>query len=235
MRNRPIPKLSEDQKALIRGFVVYEDAFILAFNKPTGLPVQTRGNRGTSLDHLLWAFARSNGKRPNLVHRIDAGTSGLVIAAKTKPATAFLNTEFAERRVRKTYLALVAGTVPEADQGRCETPLLKLGRAVQPGTIADGADAAETDWRVVMRSQTHAVIEARPVTGRMHQIRAHLASLGCPILGDPIYGVEEKTATRLMLHAAALEIKLPDQTLLTLKAPLPDDFVQQQAQLGVSA
>ena len=91
MRNRPIPNLAEAQKAYVRDLVLYEDEFVLAFNKPSGLAVQTRGNRGTSLDHLLWAFARSNGKRPHLVHRIDAGTSGLILAAKTKPAMAALS------------------------------------------------------------------------------------------------------------------------------------------------
>lgn len=86
MRNRPIPHIANDQQALVRDLLIYEDAYVLAFNKPSGLAVQTRGNRGTSLDHLLWTFARSNGKRPQLVHRIDAGTSGLILAGKTKPA-----------------------------------------------------------------------------------------------------------------------------------------------------
>ena len=107
MRNRPIPRIAEDQKAYVRRLVLYEDDAVLAFNKPSGLAVQTRGNRGTSLDHLLWTFARSNGKRPQLVHRIDAGTSGLILAGKTKPAIAALSTEFAERRVKKRYLAFV--------------------------------------------------------------------------------------------------------------------------------
>ena len=234
MRNRPIPKLSEDQKTFVQGLVLYEDAFVLAFNKPSGLAVQTRGNRGTSLDHLLWAFARSNGKRPNLIHRIDAGTSGLIVAAKTKPATAFLNAELAARRVEKTYLAIVSGDIPKAANGRCETPLLKTGRAVQASRISEGADAAETLWRVQARAGEYALIEARPITGRMHQIRAHLADMGCPILGDPIYGTKEDGAPRLMLHAQQMTITLPDNTPLTLAASLPDDFIQQQTQLALS-
>lgn len=233
MRNRPIPNIPEDQKDRVRSFVIHEDAFVLAFNKPSGLAVQTRGNRGTSLDHLLWAFARSNGKRPHLVHRIDAGTSGLIIAAKTKPAMTFLSQEFAERRVRKRYLALVSGEVPESEQGRCETPLLKVGRAVRPGRLDQGADAAVTDWQVLARSDRFALIEARPMTGRMHQIRAHLAELGCPILGDPIYGAGALTAARLMLHAAGLELTLPDGTPLVLEAPVPKDFSEKQAALGL--
>lgn len=233
MRNRPIPNIPQDQQARVRSLVIHEDAFVLAFNKPSGLAVQTRGNRGTSLDHLLWTFARSNGKRPHLVHRIDAGTSGLIIAGKTKPAMSFLSQEFAERRVRKRYLALVSGVIPDGDEGRCETPLLKVGRAVQPGRLDQGADAAVTDWQVLVRSDRFALIEARPLTGRMHQIRAHLAELGCPILGDPIYGAGALTADRLMLHAAGLELTLPDGASLSLEAPVPDDFSETQAALAL--
>lgn len=233
MRNRPIPTIAEDLKATVRDLVIYEDAYVLAFDKPSGLAVQTRGNRGTSLDHLLWTFARSNGKRPHLVHRIDAGTSGLILAAKTKPAMRFLSQEFAERRVRKRYLALVSGTVPPDDQGRCETPLVKVGRAVQPGRLDQGADDASTDWQIIARSDRFALVEARPLTGRMHQIRAHLASMGCPILGDPIYGAGALTAERLMLHAAGLELTLPDGQSLSLQAQPPADFLDRQAALGL--
>ena len=224
MKNRPVPNISDDQKAHVRSLVLYEDEYLIAFNKPSGLAVQTRGNRGTSLDFLLWAFARSNGKRPHLVHRIDAGTSGLIIAAKTKAAMRGLSEEFAERRVRKTYLALVSGDLPQEASGRCEIPLLKTGRMVKPGRLDQGADAARTDWTILSRLDPYAFIQARPYTGRMHQIRAHFAALGCPILGDPIYGAGALTADRLMLHAGKLEITLPNQKDLTLEAPGPDEF-----------
>lgn len=233
MRNRPIPNISEDQKAFVRGLVIHEDAFLIAFDKPSGLAVQTRGNRGTSLDHLLWTFARSNGKRPQLIHRIDAGTSGLVLAGKTKPAIAALSTEFAERRVTKRYLALVTGALPEANEGVCDAALLKSGRSVVPGKIENGADAARTAWSVVSRAGDAALMEARPETGRMHQIRAHFAAMGCPILGDAIYGTREPDADRLMLHAAGLEITLPDKKKLALEAPVPEEFELKRQALGL--
>lgn len=233
MRNRPIPTLAESQKAYVRELVLYEDEFVLAFNKPSGLAVQTRGNRGTSLDHLLWAFARSNGKRPHLVHRIDAGTSGLILAAKTKPAMTFFSAEFAERRVQKTYLALVSGPLPSETQGRIDVPLKKTGRSVTPGKLEDGADAAVTDWKMLKRAGDAALIEARPKTGRMHQIRAHLAHLGCPILGDVIYGTGTASGSRLMLHAAGLNITRPDGQELTLAAPTPETFTEPQVALGL--
>jgi len=233
MRNRPIPNIAADQQAFVRSLVIYEDEYLLAFNKPSGLAVQTRGNRGTSLDHLLWTFARSNGKRPQLVHRIDAGTSGLILAGKTKPAIAALSTEFAERRVKKRYLALVSGDLPGPEQGVCEIALIKTGRSVAPGQVAEGADAARTIWTVCSRAGGHALVEARPETGRMHQIRAHLAAMGCPILGDKIYGPREPQAERLMLHATGLEICLPDKKKLALEAPVPEEFELKRQALGL--
>lgn len=233
MKNRPIPNLSDAQKAMVRALILYQDEFLIAFNKPSGLAVQTRGNRGTSLDFLLWAFARSNGKRPHLVHRIDAGTSGVVIAAKTKPAMTFLSTEFSERRVKKTYLALVSGDVPDADAGACDAPLLKTGRRVVVSEPEQGGDTALTHWQILARHSKYAMIQVRPHTGRMHQIRAHLAHLGCPILGDTIYGTGADSAQRLMLHAASLEITLPSQEKRALEAPVPEAFEGQRQALGL--
>ena len=233
MRNRPIPRIADDQQAFVRGLVLYEDEILLAFNKPSGLAVQTRGNRGTSLDHLLWTFARSNGKRPHLVHRIDAGTSGLIIAGKTKPAIAALSAEFAERRVDKRYFALVAGELPDQQRGVCDVPLLKTGRRVVPGELAEGADKARTRWRVLAKSEGYALIEARPETGRMHQIRAHFSAMRCPILGDAIYGNGDDGAERLMLHAAQIELVLPNKKKLALEAPVPIEFEKKRIELGL--
>ena len=145
----------------------------------------------------------------------------------------FLSPEFAARRVRKSYLAVVSGSLPEEDHGRIDVPLLKTGRSVAPGRLEDGADAARTDWRILKRNEEAALIEARPKTGRMHQIRAHLAHLGCPILGDVIYGTGTESAPRLMLHAAGLQITRPDGQELTLDAPAPEVFIDMQSQLGL--
>ena len=98
MKNRPVPTLSPEDAAFVRSLVIDEDTHLIAFNKPSGLAVQTRGNRGPCLENFLPAFAKSNGKIPRLVHRLDAGTSGLLIAAKTKPAAAHLSEQFSKRR-----------------------------------------------------------------------------------------------------------------------------------------
>jgi len=235
-RNRPIPILSEADRELAESLIVSRDAGLLVLNKPSGLAVQTRGNRGQCLDHLLWTFARSNGKRPRLVHRIDTGTSGLIVAAETKPLTAHLSTAFAERRVTKTYLAWVDGG-PDTEAGTCQIPLLKHGREMIPapggvpvrkprreqGGETPVLQQAQTEWRVVERRDGASLIEAKPVTGRMHQIRVHLSALGCPILGDRIYG-RAQTAPRLLLHALNLNLPMPDGSNREFVANPPDNF-----------
>ena len=125
-RNRDIPTLSAEAAAFARSLLIHEDAAILAFNKPSGLASQGGGGVGQSLDDLLWAFAKSNGKRPRLVHRLDLGTSGVIIAARTQPAAAFLSQAFAGRDTQKTYLALVQGILPQApvqDHRRVHRPV----------------------------------------------------------------------------------------------------------------
>lgn len=220
--------MSDADTAFVRGLVIHEDNAVLAFDKPSGLPVQTRGNRGRCLDQLLWAFARSNGKRPKLVHRLDTGTSGVIVAAKTKPAAAHLSESFSSRRAKKTYLALAQGVLPEAKAGDIDQPLLNCrGQRGSPPMVASdatGAVDAKTHWRVLSRSGRTALFELHPKTGRMHQLRAHLKYLGCPILGDPLYGTGKLSAPRLMLHAARLALTHPDGSDITLEARVPEDM-----------
>lgn len=240
-RNRPIPNVKAEDAAYIRSLLIHEDDQLLVFNKPSGLPVQTAGGRGQSLDFLLWAFAKSNGKRPRLVHRIDSGTSGVLIVARTQPAAAALSEQFAKRRVSKTYQAVVSGRLPEEDAGTIDMPLRKVpsdrgGREKMIAARAEekGAQGATTKWRILSRTPTHALVEASPVTGRMHQIRAHLVELGAPILGDRIYGAGKLSAARLMLHAARLELRHPDGAPLSFEAPLPDDFLAECKSAGLT-
>jgi len=237
-RNRPIPSISPEDAILVRSLVVYEDAYLIAFNKPSGLAVQTRGNRGPCLENYLGAFAKSNGKIPRLVHRLDAGTSGVLVAAKTKPAAAHLSEQFAKRLAKKAYLALVGGNLPPENAGTINQSLLKcVGQRGSPPVIAsdaEGAQSARTHWKILARSGGQALIELRPKTGRMHQLRAHLKHLGCPILGDPLYGTGKLSAPRLMLHAARLRLILLDGTELGLEAPVPQEMAEHAAQLGLA-
>lgn len=239
-RNRPVPKVSAEDAAFVRGLVIYEDDKVIVFNKPTGLAVQGGGGVTRSLDGLLAAFAKSNGKRPRLVHRLDQGTSGVIVTARTQPAAAFLSEEFSSRRTRKTYLAIVRGALPSANEGVLDAQLVKVEEAGRPRMIAaktgrKGALAATTGWRILARDHDVALIEALPETGRMHQIRAHLSIAGMPILGDWLYGTGAEGAPRLMLHASKLVIRHPDGETKSFEAPVPEDFRLLAGKLGLQA
>lgn len=225
--------VAPEDAAFVRGFLMHEDAALLVFNKPSGLPVQTRNPDDLTLDSLMAAFARSNGKRPRLVHRLDAQTSGVIVAAKTQPAAAALSAAFAGRKMRKTYLALAIGQPFDAPRGVIDTPLaryrpqpaLELMRAARPG---DDAQAALTRYEVLASHGAAHLLRVSPETGRMHQIRAHLSIAGRPIAGDPYYGgsasIAGQSVGRLMLHAARLQGPHPASGEFDLQAPAPPDF-----------
>ena len=239
-RNREIPAISAEDTALVRAMVLHEDNSLIAFNKPAGLAVQAGSGVARSLDDMMAAFAKSNGKRPRLVHRLDQGTSGVIVAAKTQPVAAKLSEAFAGRDVQKTYLALVKGRLPPAETGVIDAALVKVeeggkARMIIARAGRKGAQAARTGWRVIAREGAYALLQMSPETGRMHQIRVHLMSLGCPILGDALYGEGQATAPRLMLHAAKLELPHPEGGKLVLEAPLPDDFRTAAEAAGLQA
>ena len=239
-RNRAVPDISPEDTAFVRAMVLHEDNSLIAFNKPAGLAVQAGSGVALSLDDLMAAFAKSNGKRPRLVHRLDQGTSGVIVAARTQPVAAKLSEAFAGRDVQKTYLALVKGRLPSAETGVADASLVKVEEGVKSRMIIarpdrKGAQAARTGWRVLARQDEFGLMQMAPETGRMHQIRVHLMSLGCPILGDALYGEGQATAPRLMLHAAKLDLAHPEGERLVIEAPLPEDFCAAAAAAGLQA
>lgn len=227
-----------------RSLLIYEDEQLLVFNKPAGLAVQGGSGVEKSLETLLGAFARSNGKRPRLVHRLDRETSGVIVAARTKPAAAFLSEAFAHRRVEKSYLAVVCGGAPEATEGKIDAALRKasrkgldimeIARAGEPG-----AQSALTRYRTLAATADAALMELTPETGRMHQLRAHLASIGRPIAGDAKYGglfrLSGIEIPGLLLHAAVLQLEHPDGSFRRFKAPPPPAFLKAAQSLGLGA
>jgi 23S rRNA pseudouridine955/2504/2580 synthase len=237
-----IGSVTAQEDAYVRGLLVYEDAEILVFNKPSGLAVQGGSGVALDMDRLMWAFANRKGRRPKLVHRLDRDTSGILVVAKTTPAAAHLSRQFAERTTEKIYVALVSGQ-PSQTHGVIDAPLLRYTSAgtdlvrVVPATT-DGAQAAQTSWRLLAGSAKASVIEANPHTGRMHQIRAHLAHLGQAILGDTKYGgllvLGAVIIPRLMLHARQLSFTHPMTGIrMSFEAPLPDDFLAIIGSLGL--
>ena len=228
-RNRPIPFISESDQKFVRSFVIYEDRNVIAFNKPSGLPVQTRGNKSRSLDHLLWTFAKSNGKRPKLVHRIDAETSGVVIVAKTHPSAVHFSKVFADHQAEKTYHAIVEGEIPKESNGIVEIPLIVRPNDPNKNVVLGhermaNAKPAITLWKVLLRNGHRSLLELSPKTGRTHQLRVHMTGIGCSIIGDRMYGTGRLSADRLMLHASDLLVSLPNGDKMNFQAPWQEDF-----------
>jgi tRNA pseudouridine32 synthase/23S rRNA pseudouridine746 synthase len=236
--SRPI---TPEDAAFIRSRLIYEDGAILAFDKPAGLSSQGGRIAAASLDDMLAAFARSNGKRPRLVHRLDRDTSGVILAAKTQPAAAFLGRALMGRRVKKTYLAVVAPGAPNPRDGRIEAPLrrVSVGREAHMETCAadhPDAESAVTGYRTLAAGDEAALVELRPHTGRMHQLRVHMAGIGRPIAGDARYGgalmLGGAAVPRLMLHAALLTFPHPDGGERTIEAAVPADMAGVLERLG---
>lgn len=230
--------MSQQDVAFARSLVVEEDAQLIAFNKPSGLAVQGGSGVTLSLEHLLEAFAKSNGKQPRLVHRLDRETSGVIIAARTKPAAAFFSEAFAGRTAKKTYLAIVCGGAPAEPEGEIALALKKSSRrGLDTMEVAAGGQTALTRYRTLAVTAEAALVELSPETGRMHQLRAHLAAIGRPIAGDGKYGglyhIGGTEIPRLLLHAAALDVPYPDGSRRTFVAPPPPEFLNAAQSLGL--
>jgi len=228
----------------LRSMTLYEDADVLVLNKPMGLSVQ--GGSGTTrhVDGMLDSMRDKNGQRPRLVHRLDKDTAGCLLVAKTRFAAAALAKVFRSREARKIYWALVAG-VPKPHQGRISTFLAKderedesIMRIARHGE--EGASHAVTYYAVVETSaQQLAWVSLKPVTGRTHQLRAHLAHIGHPIIGDPKYFNKENwllpggIQNRLHLLARRIAVPHPRGGLIDVTAPLPPHMVQSWNLLGL--
>lgn len=243
-KQEPVPvRLTPEETALVRSLVLYEDADILALNKPAGLSSQGGRGQVNTLDELLWAFARPGKARPRLIHRLDRDTSGVILTARTKPAAGFLGKAMMARRFKKTYRAIVTPGAPVPPKGTIEAPLRRdeVGREAYMRVCAPDhpdAETARTRYRTLAEAPGAALLEADPETGRMHQIRVHLASLGRPIAGDARYGgalvVGGHPAPRLMLHAAALTFPHPGGGEMRLQAPVPEDMAALLAALKLA-
>lgn len=235
--------LTAEEIAFVRGLMIYEDEQLLALNKPSGLSSQ--GGRGQvhTLDELVWAFAKPGKARPRLIHRLDRDTSGVILTAKTKPAAGFLGKAMMGRKFSKTYLAIVAPGAPDPRQGRIEHALRRdeVGREAYMRICADDhpdAETARSRYRTLAATADAALVELSPETGRMHQLRVHMASIGRPIAGDARYGgalaLGGHAIPRLMLHAAALSFPHPEGGTRRIEAPVPADMTEIIERLGLA-
>lgn len=243
---RPV-KDDRDAKDL-REMTIHEDRDVLVLNKPMGLAVQGGSGITRHVDGMLTALTDSQGQKPRLVHRIDKDTAGVLVVAKTRLAASELARAFRSRYARKVYWALVPG-VPRVKQGRISTYLAKgdgdgpMGeRMVVADHGDDGAAHALTYYAVVEHAgQKLAWLSLKPVTGRTHQLRAHCAHIGHPIIGDPKYFDIENwqlpggVQNRLHLLARRLVLPLPSGDVLDVSAPLPPHMEQSWNLLGFDA
>ncbi len=225
---------------MVQHAVLHRDDAVIVLDKPPGLAVQ--GGTGTErhLDGLLDALRFDAAERPRLVHRLDRDTSGVLVLARSAAAAAALAAAFRGKTVRKVYWALTVG-VPKPRQGRIDLPLAKLMRPGGERVVAD----ADTGKRAVTwyRTVAHAGdkiawLALEPVTGRTHQLRAHAAAIGTPILGDGKYGgaaahpAGMPQARQLHLHARAIDFPHPAGGRLRVTAPLPPHMRETWAFFG---
>ena len=236
---RKIDPLTVEEQALVREMVIFQDANAFVLNKPPGLATQGGTKTHQHLDRLLDGLADDDGNRPKLVHRLDKDTSGALLVARSARAAGHFAKAFAGRTARKVYWALIVD-VPSLDEGLIDLPLAK-----QPGTGGEKMHVspeaglpAQTRWRTIDRAGNRAAwVELQPLTGRTHQLRAHMAAIGHPIVGDAKYGGPGAFLTggisrKLHLHARRIRIDAPGGGAIDVTAELPPHFAETLATLG---
>jgi 23S rRNA pseudouridine955/2504/2580 synthase len=236
--------LSKADRTFIENMIIYEDDHVLILNKPYGIAVQGGSGMTRHIDGLLAGMEDRFGCRVRLVHRLDRDTTGVLLAAKSRDAAAKLGRLFQTRTVQKVYWALARG-IPKPAQGKVEASLVKTTgpdgdrvRKAGPGE-QETAQHAVTHYSVIDQASTKVSwISLKPVTGRQHQLRVHMAILGTPIIGDtkydsreelPLDGIERK----LHLHARRLALPHPDgESVIDITAPLPEHMYATWELLG---
>jgi 23S rRNA pseudouridine1911/1915/1917 synthase len=214
--------------------IIFENDDLLVINKPAGMVVHPSPGHdsGTLVHAALGHSPEMEGiggeERPGIVHRLDKETSGLIVVAKNERAHRWLQDQFRDRTVEKIYLALVDGK-PPTPTGRVEAPIGRntTHRKLMSVVPLDKGREAVSEYRTVESFHAHTLLQVHPFTGRTHQIRVHMAFLGCPVAGDTVYGKRHPTVaiTRHFLHAFRLKIVLPGEKKERLfEAPLPEEL-----------
>ncbi len=240
-----VKPLTREERRLFDSIVMHEDKDIYVLNKPCGFAVQGGSKTFQHLDGLLMGLGAELGERPLLVHRLDRDTSGVIVVAKRRAVAAALGKLFATRNVQKTYWAIVKG-VPTPPQGKIDVALIKAKgldgdrmRASREGEEED-EQRAVTQYAVIDKaSKVVAWLSLKPITGRQHQLRAHAAHIGTPILGDNKYGgdvdLPEGVPNKLHLHARRIVFPHPRSGTVDITAPLPEHMMQTFGVFGFDA
>lgn len=225
--------------------IVFENDDLLVVNKPAGMVVHpAAGHQASTLVHAALAHAPEmegigGEQRPGVVHRLDKNTSGLILLAKNDQTHRWLQDQFRLRKIEKVYLALVDGR-PPTPSGRIEAPIGRDPKARKKMAVVslEKGRPAYSEYRTLETFAEHTLLEVHPITGRTHQIRLHLAFVGCPVAGDTIYGKRHSSIPleRHFLHAARLTVRLRDaKQPSTFEAPLPPELSNLLDQLRSQA
>jgi tRNA pseudouridine32 synthase / 23S rRNA pseudouridine746 synthase len=200
--------------------ILYDEGGILCLNKPAGLPLDGGRSDQESLANWLPGLGKHSAKPPMPAHRLDHDTSGCLLLARTPGVLRRLQMAFEAQKIAKTYLAIVEGTPPKED-GAVRAPLSKRSSEAKGWRmVVDGQGApSETRYRILERLDGRTLVELTPLTGRTHQLRVHLAHIGCAIVGDVVYG---KGGDKMMLHAASIGFDDGDDKAVMVLAPLPE-------------
>jgi len=244
---KPESRASAADAAYLRDLILYEDDDLYVFNKPAGLASQGGSGTKRHMDGLLKSLPNKKGEAPRLVHRLDRDTSGCLVVAKTRAAAAHFGEVFKGRAARKIYWAIVVGN-PNPKQGRISCFLLKRPgqhgdeqMVVVPDGTPDAVHSVTYYSTTDTAAQKFAWVTLKPMTGRTHQLRVHMAELGTPILGDPRYfNIEnferpEALGDGLHLHARRITLPLRSGDILDVSAPLPPHMLTTFDALGFDA
>lgn len=222
--------------------IVYEDDDCVVLIKPAGLLTHSKGvfnpeatvatwlrsrlnipDMGQNLDENSDVAATMHNQRVGIVHRLDRATSGIMICAKNSDSLSWLQKQFGQRKVKKSYVAIVLGT-PKQPHAMIDMAIERNPKMPQKFRVGINGKSAQTEYEVLQSTDKYSLMELKPTTGRTHQLRVHLHQIGHPIIGDPLY--EGQTASRMFLHAQNLEITLPNKDRKTFESPLPPEFME---------
>lgn len=204
--------------------VLYEDADVVVVNKPVGIISHARGRfwqEASVASFIRDKLKDMEGDRGGIVHRLDRATSGVMICAKNEATLKFLQKQFSDRKVEKTYSAIVRGVL-EPQEAIIDAPIKRNDKDPKRFHVAIDGKSAQTKYNVERTDGDYSFIVLKPKTGRTHQLRIHLDYLRHPIVGDELYGGEE--ASRLLLHATTIQITMPSGQDKTFHAPIPKEF-----------
>lgn len=212
-------------KATFNVPVVYEDDNVIVYNKPIGMLAHAKG--GIVAEQTIADLAKgkttyaADTNRPGIIHRLDRATSGIIIVAKNPETAKLLQRQFTDRKVKKTYVAIVSNH-PEHEEATIDIPIERNPKLPSQFRTGINGKEARTWYKVLQPAKTCTLVQLKPYTGRTHQLRVHMAHIKTPIVGDPVYGAAR--ADRMFLHAKSIELTLPGGHRKTFSAIMPAEF-----------